>query len=94
MKDLTEQDIKSILRKHLSITTGQFVLCNGVPIGIAMDNAAKEIYKASMKDQRGKRVVKKCENCPNTFNPRVADVKRGWGRFCSKRCKAINQSKT
>jgi endogenous inhibitor of DNA gyrase (YacG/DUF329 family) len=34
-----------------------------------------------------------CENkqCGNQFHAREADVKRGWGRFCSKRCKAIKQ---
>lgn len=33
-----------------------------------------------------------CESCRKPFNAKPADVKRGWARFCSKRCKAINQS--
>jgi hypothetical protein len=35
-------------------------------------------------------VDRKCR-CGVTFQARSADVKRGWGRFCSKRCKAIEQ---
>lgn len=40
---------------------------------------------------RGKRTEKRCEYCNKKFYPRVADVNRGWGRFCSKSCKANNQ---
>lgn len=34
-----------------------------------------------------------CENksCRKPFTARVADRKRGWGRFCSKSCKAVRQ---
>ncbi len=32
-----------------------------------------------------------CKNCNVKFFARVADRKRGWGRFCSKSCKAIKQ---
>lgn len=42
---------------------------------------------------RGATVEKKCDNCKKVFYPRLADVKRGWGKFCSKRCKAIKQEK-
>lgn len=40
-------------------------------------------------------VDKTCENprCKKTFRPRFADVKRGWGRFCSKSCKAAEQER-
>ncbi len=34
----------------------------------------------------------KCERCKEYFWARVADRDRGWGRFCSKRCKAIKQT--
>jgi hypothetical protein len=36
-----------------------------------------------------------CENasCSAHFKAKSADVKRGWGRFCSKRCKAIQQER-
>jgi hypothetical protein len=30
----------------------------------------------------------KCKNCGNSFYARKADIKRGWGKFCSKSCKA------
>lgn len=37
----------------------------------------------------------KCKNkaCGKVFTARVADRKRGWGRFCSKSCKALVQEK-
>ena len=35
----------------------------------------------------------KCENCSVPRKVRVADRKRGWGRFCSKSCKASYQEK-
>ena len=37
----------------------------------------------------------KCKRCKQLFMARVADRKRGWGKFCSKSCKASEQeSKT
>lgn len=33
----------------------------------------------------------KCECCKTSFIARIADRKRGWGRFCSKNCKAKMQ---
>lgn len=32
-----------------------------------------------------------CECCRKPFSARTADVRRGWARYCSKRCKAIKQ---
>ena len=42
---------------------------------------------------RGKKVERKCQNkrCGIVFLARVADVSRGWGRFCCKSCKASYQ---
>lgn len=40
---------------------------------------------------RGAKVDRKCECCHQIFTARKADVDRGWARFCSKRCKAIEQ---
>lgn len=34
-----------------------------------------------------------CKQCDEPFAARVADRKRGWARFCSKRCKARHQEK-
>lgn len=31
--------------------------------------------------------------CGNTFKARVADVKRGWGKYYSKSCKAVAQER-
>ncbi len=38
----------------------------------------------------------KCENkgCGKAFKARSADRARGWGRFCSKSCKAVKQART
>lgn len=41
---------------------------------------------------RGKTTKRFCPVCGKEFHPRMADVKRGWGKFCSKRCKAIKQN--
>lgn len=38
-------------------------------------------------------VSRKCKCCGDPFQARVADVKRGWAKFCSKTCKAIDQEK-
>jgi hypothetical protein len=40
---------------------------------------------------RGKSTKRFCPVCGKEFYPRIADIKRGWGKFCSKRCKAIKQ---
>lgn len=34
----------------------------------------------------------KCKRCKQPFRARVADRKRGWGKFCSKSCKAVVQT--
>lgn len=34
-----------------------------------------------------------CKCCKTNFQARTADVKRGWGKFCSKSCKAKTQEK-
>lgn len=33
-----------------------------------------------------------CEWCGSPATVRQADIDRGWGRFCSKSCKAVYQS--
>lgn len=36
-------------------------------------------------------VKRKCKCCKAEFEARAVDVARGWGLFCSKRCKAVKQ---
>ena len=36
----------------------------------------------------------KCGKCKTPFEARTADVKRGWGKFCSKSCKAKKQGRS
>lgn len=52
-------------------------------------------YVKLRKDIRGKTIRKTCGNpvCSKMFEPRVADVKRGWGIYCSKSCKAYTQER-
>lgn len=38
-------------------------------------------------------INKNCEWCKTDIIVRLADHKRGWGRFCSKSCKAKSQEK-
>lgn len=40
-----------------------------------------------------KTVIVKCARCGDPFRARVADRARGWGKFCSKSCKAIKQTR-
>lgn len=42
---------------------------------------------------RGAMKTVKCKCCKKPFEARVADIKRGWGKFCSKSCKAKKQYK-
>lgn len=35
----------------------------------------------------------KCMCCGKLFQARTVDIKRGWGKFCSKSCKAKEQEK-
>lgn len=37
-------------------------------------------------------VDRKCKHCGLSFKAKAADVKRGWARFCSKSCKARQQT--
>ncbi len=39
-------------------------------------------------------IDRKCKNCKKWIQVRSADIKRGWGKFCSKSCKAKKQSKS
>lgn len=34
------------------------------------------------------KIARKCNHCRTNIFPRLADVRRGWGLYCSKSCKA------
>ena len=51
---------------------------------IATPAAAKRVPQPKM-------VERKCRRCRAKFLARASDVKRGWGLYCSKSCKAIRQ---
>lgn len=52
------------------------------------------IIDSATKPTRGAKVEKPCELCGAPMLVRVADVERGWGRFCSKRCAGKNSALT
>lgn len=43
--------------------------------------------------QRGATATYRCKNCGDPFTARTADRKRGWARYCSKSCKAREQTR-
>lgn len=49
--------------------------------------------QASRRVPQPQMVERKCSWCKGPFMARAADVKRGWGKFCSKSCKASRQEK-
>lgn len=51
----------------------------------------KNLESRHQADSGPKRKRKHCAWCGKVFHPRVADLKRGWGKFCSKKCKACSQ---
>ncbi|HEY4530120.1 MAG TPA: hypothetical protein VIG97_07305 [Luteimonas sp.] len=57
-------------------------------------NAATDPFSAVMArpgpkaPPRGAMTGRDCERCGKVFLARAADVARGWGKFCSKSCKA------
>ena len=40
---------------------------------------------------RGAKQIVRCKCCDGNFEAREVDIKRGWGKFCSKSCKALRQ---
>lgn len=44
------------------------------------------------KPARGIHITTECEHCKGSFNARLADIRRGWGRYCTKTCKAQAQA--
>lgn len=52
----------------------------------------KKRIKKVQSVNKSKTVVINCENCGRPKTVRLADRKRGWGRFCDKSCKAHKQA--
>jgi hypothetical protein len=50
----------------------------------------KPTIKTPVTEVRGKMVAMIC-HCGEEYSARVADIKRGWGLSCSKRCAAIRR---
>lgn len=45
-----------------------------------------------MAESRGAKAQYTCACCQGVFTARIADRKRGWALYCSKRCKALAQA--
>lgn len=48
----------------------------------------QDIQSGSFSNIPRTHVFKQCSNCKGGMIAKKADIKRGWGRFCSKSCKA------
>ncbi len=57
-----------------------------VPINIAAQDADSVQAKAFIVDVN-------CAVCDAEFKAKAADRRRGWGRFCSKKCSALSRRK-
>lgn len=53
-------------------------------------HVAKYTSPKEVKPTRGKKIELKC-HCGTVYSPRLADLKRGWGKSCSKRCASIKR---
>ena len=53
-------------------------------------HVAKYTSPSAVKKTRGSKVELIC-HCGNKYLPRLADLKRGWGKSCSKRCASIKR---
>lgn len=53
-------------------------------------HVAKYTSTGKVKHTRGTKLELIC-HCGNTYSPRLADLKRGWARSCSKRCASIKR---
>ena len=60
-----------------------------------LNNAQAKQNKNHVVELSGGKIEVRCDNakCGAVFVARAADRKRGWGRFCSKSCKAAEQEK-
>ena len=47
----------------------------------------EEQRKKPKQQVRGQKKTVKCKICRKDFEARIADLKRGWGKYCSKSCK-------
>ena len=61
--------------------------------GIEYARVTPSAAAAEKRVPQPKMVECKCRWCRSPFMARAVDVKRGWGLFCSKSCKAMRQEK-
>jgi hypothetical protein len=66
---------------------------NGVQLIDVLREAVAELKKLKApKERYGKTQIVNCKQCQTTFSARTADIRRGWGKYCSKSCKAMSQA--
>lgn len=67
----------------------QLAKVQNLPPAIAKDHGVTQVKAKPVSSGATQEVNCKC--CGKPFIARVADLKRGWGKFCSKSCKAKKQ---
>ena len=96
------EELKSLLKSSIAQGTSANHVSNQVDMLVGMAFMLGQVYASELgKDEQVKQVKKanasmttvNCKWCKNNFQARSADVKRGWGVFCSKQCKAMEQEK-
>lgn len=77
-----------------NVTAPDRIVLNGVAyIRADRTNVEAPKHGAEKRVPQPRMVERHCLWCKGPFMARVADVKRGWAKFCSKSCKASRQEK-
>jgi hypothetical protein len=82
MRGMLREAVQLVEREIASRTVSQ-VAVRSAPVEVSVVTSTKP-----KNGVRGKTVQRKCDNphCKNVYTARQADLKRGWGRCCSKSC--------
>jgi len=75
------REVKQMIYREIACRSG--VVEKAVPLEVKVIQTASPVAKKGY-------VRRKCDNrgCTNVYEARQADLKRGWGRCCSKSCAA------
>jgi endogenous inhibitor of DNA gyrase (YacG/DUF329 family) len=97
------EELKSLLKSSIAQGTSANHVNNQVDMLMGMAFMLGQVYASELGKVEQVTQVKQvrkvnasmttvnCKWCKNNFQARSADVKRGWGIFCSKQCKAMEQ---
>lgn len=102
MATATQQldELKSLLKASIAQGASTAQVSNQIDLLMGMAFMLGQVHASDLGKVEQVSTVRKinatmtdvnCKWCKNKFQARSADVKRGWGLFCSKRCKAMEQ---